>query len=299
MNIESFIWGICDDVLRGLFKQHEYGDVILPFLVLRRLDCVQEEHKDKILKLYNELNDKFDDPSDIIHTKLGINFSNHSKYDLRRLVNEPSKLNENLYEYLSSFSPNVQDIVSNFEVKKFIDKLEKNNFLYIFIEKFSEIDLHPDKVDNHLMGTIFEELLRQFSEMSNETSGEHYTPRDVVNLLVSLVFNGDEDNLKGEGIIRSIFDPMYTCTRVVHERDPSGQPTLYRFRDILRAPAEAVALVVDHAGNVVVHARHKSSHCVDLRCVGHCNTVRDDGLGHATRSYTAPLSHARCPSTHM
>ncbi len=207
MNIESFIWGICDDVLRGLFKQHEYGDVILPFLVLRRLDCVQEEHKDKILKLYNELNDKFDDPSDIIHTKLGINFSNHSKYDLRRLVNEPSKLNENLYEYLSSFSPNVQDIVSNFEVKKFIDKLEKNNFLYIFIEKFSEIDLHPDKVDNHLMGTIFEELLRQFSEMSNETSGEHYTPRDIVTLLVSLVFSSEINELSKSNKIVSLYDP--------------------------------------------------------------------------------------------
>ena len=96
MNIESFIWGISDDVLRGLFKQHEYGDVILPFLVLRRLDCVQEEYKDKIVELYNELKDKFDDPSDIIHTKLSINFSNHSRFDLKRLVNEPSKLNENL-----------------------------------------------------------------------------------------------------------------------------------------------------------------------------------------------------------
>ena len=123
MNIESFIWGICDDVLRGLFKQHEYGDVILPFLVLRRLDCVQEEHKDEVVKLYNELKDKFDDPSDIIHTKLGINFSNHSRYDLRRLVNEPSKLNENLYEYLRSFSPNVQDIVQNFGLQKHLDTI--------------------------------------------------------------------------------------------------------------------------------------------------------------------------------
>lgn len=207
MNIESFIWGICDDVLRGLFKQHEYGDVILPFLVLRRLDCVQEEHKDEVVKLYNELKDKFDDPSDIIHTKLGINFSNHSRYDLRRLVNEPSKLNENLYEYLKSFSPNVQDIVSNFEVEKLIDKLEKNNFLYIFIEKFTEIDLHPDKVDNHLMGTIFEELLRKFSEMSNETSGEHYTPKDIVNLLVSLVFSSEIDELSKPNKIVSLYDP--------------------------------------------------------------------------------------------
>ena len=207
MNIESFIWGICDDVLRGLFKQHEYGDVILPFLVLRRLDCVQEEHKDDVVKLYNELKDKFDDPSDIIHTKLGINFSNHSRYDLRRLVNEPSKLNENLYEYLRSFSPNVQDIVQNFGLQKHIDKLEENDSLYILVEKFSEVDLHPSKVDNHLMGSIFEELLRKFSEMSNETSGEHYTPRDIVNLLVSLVFSPEIDELSKPNKIVSLYDP--------------------------------------------------------------------------------------------
>ena len=207
MNIESFIWGICDDVLRGLFKQHEYGDVILPFLVLRRLDCVQEEHKDEVVKLYNELKDKFDDPSDIIHTKLGINFSNHSRYDLKRLVNEPSKLNENLYEYLRSFSPNVQDTVQNFGLQKHIDKLEENDSLYILVEKFSEVDLHPSKVDNHLMGSIFEELLRKFSEMSNETSGEHYTPRDIVNLLVSLVFSPEIDELSKPNKIVSLYDP--------------------------------------------------------------------------------------------
>lgn len=207
MNIEGFIWGICDDVLRGLFKRHEFGDVILPFLVLRRLDCVQEEHKDKVVQLYNELKNKFDDPSDIIHTKLGINFSNHSRYDLRRLVNEPSKLNENLYEYLRSFSPNVQDIVQNFGLQKHIDKLEENDSLYILVEKFSEVDLHPSKVDNHLMGSIFEELLREFSEMSNETSGEHYTPRDIVNLLVSLVFSPEIDELSKPNKIVSLYDP--------------------------------------------------------------------------------------------
>jgi len=207
MNIESFIWGISDDVLRGLFKQHEYGDVILPFLVLRRLDCVQEEYKDEIVELYNELKDKFDDPSDIIHTKLSINFSNHSRFDLKRLVNEPSKLNENLNEYLRSFSPNVQDIVQNFGLQKHIEKLEENDSLYILIEKFSEVNLHPSKVDNHLMGRIFEELLRKFSEISNETSGEHYTPRDIVNLLVSLVFSSEIDELSKPNKIVSLYDP--------------------------------------------------------------------------------------------
>ena len=207
MNIENFIWKICDDVLRDDFKRHEYGDIILPFLVLRRLDCVQEEHKDEIVKLYGELKDKFDDPSDIIHTKLNINFSNHSRYDLRRLVNEPSKLNENLLEYLRSFSPNIQDIIVNFKLDSWIEELEKNDSLYQLIEKFSEVDLHPSKVDNHLMGSIFEELLRQFSEMSNETSGEHYTPRDIVNLLVSLVFSPETEELSKPNKIVSLYDP--------------------------------------------------------------------------------------------
>jgi type I restriction enzyme M protein len=207
MNIETFIWGICDDVLRGLFKQHEYGDVILPFLVLRRLDCVQEEYKDDVVKLYDQHKEKFDDPSDIIHTKLNINFSNHSRFDLRRLVSEPSKLNENLYEYLRSFSPNVQEIVQNFGLQKIIEKLDENDSLYILIEKFSEVDLHPTAVDNHLMGSIFEELLRKFSEMSNETSGEHYTPRDIVNLLVSLVFSSEKETLSKPNKIVSLYDP--------------------------------------------------------------------------------------------
>ena len=207
MNIENFIWGICDDVLRGLFKQHEYGDIILPFLVLRRLDCVQEEHKNEVVKLYNELKENFDDPSNIIHTKLNINFSNHSRYDLKKLVNEPSKLNENLYEYLRSFSPNVQEIIQNFGLMQQIELLEENDLIYILIEKFSEVDLHPSKVDNHLMGTIFEELLRKFSEMSNETSGEHYTPRDIVNLLVSLVFSPEKDELSKPNKIVSVYDP--------------------------------------------------------------------------------------------
>jgi type I restriction enzyme M protein len=205
--ISSFIWNVCDDVLRGLFKQHEYGDVILPFVVLRRLDCVLEGKKDDILKVHREYQDKFDDTSKIIHSKLNIKFSNYSEYDLRRLKDEPNKLSENFYDYLSSFSTNVQDIIQNFGLQKHIDKLEKNNKLYLLVEKFTDIDLHPSNVDNHVMGNIFEELLRKFSEMSNETSGEHYTPRDVVKLLVSLVFSSDKEKLSDPNKIISVYDP--------------------------------------------------------------------------------------------
>ncbi|MDB4316320.1 type I restriction-modification system subunit M [Cyclobacteriaceae bacterium] len=205
--ISSFIWNVCDDVLRGLFKQHEYGDVILPFVVLRRLDCVLEGKKDEILKIHEEYKDKFDDTSKIIHSKLNLKFSNYSQYDLRRLKDEPNKLSENFYDYLSSFSTNVQDIIKNFGLQKHIDKLDSNDKLYLLIEKFTDIDLHPSTVDNHVMGNIFEELLRKFSEMSNETSGEHYTPRDVVKLLVSLVFSTDKEKLSDPNKIISVYDP--------------------------------------------------------------------------------------------
>jgi type I restriction enzyme M protein len=205
--ISSFIWTVCDDVLRGLFQQHEYGDVILPFLVLRRLDCVLEGKKDEIIRVHQEYRDKFDDTSRIIHTKLDLKFSNYSRYDLRRLKNEPNKLSENFHDYLGSFSSNVRDIIQNFGVQRQIDKLDSNNKLYILIEKFSEVDLHPDVVDNHVMGNIFEELLRRFSEMSNATSGEHYTPRDIVRLLVSLVFSSEKDKLSQPNKIISVYDP--------------------------------------------------------------------------------------------
>lgn len=205
--ISSFIWNVCDDVLRGLFKQHEYGDVIIPFVVLRRLDCVLEGKKDDIIKVHQEYKDKFDDTSKIIHTKLNLKFSNYSRYDLNRLKNEPNKLSENFYDYLGSFSSNVRDIIQNFGIQKHIDKLDSNDKLYILVEKFTEVDLHPNVVDNHVMGNIFEELLRKFSEMSNETSGEHYTPRDIVRLLVSLVFSPDKDKLSQPNKIVSVYDP--------------------------------------------------------------------------------------------
>lgn len=205
--ISSFIWRVCDDELRGLFKPHEYGDIILPFVVLRRLDCLLEPHKDEVVSVYNELKDEIEDLSPIIKKKTGLNFFNYSRYDLTRLKSDPNGLKINFPNYINGYSDNVHQILENFQLDKPVEKLIKNNKLYTLIDKFTEVDLHPNVVDNHTMGSIFEELLRKFSEMSNETSGEHYTPRDVVKLLVSLVFSGDEENLKGEGIIRSIFDP--------------------------------------------------------------------------------------------
>ncbi|GAB3164195.1 type I restriction-modification system subunit M [Telluribacter humicola] len=203
--ISSFIWNVADDVLRGLFKPHEYGDVIIPFVVLRRLDCVLEPQKDKVHNLWEQFKEKIDDPTPIIQSQIGLNFFNHSQFDLSRLTANSLKLN--FYNYLNGYSKNVTEIIENFQLEKPIEKLLKNNRLYLLISKFKEVDLHPNVVNNHTMGQVFEELLRKFSEMSNETSGEHYTPRDVVKLLVSLVFSENRDDLEGEGKIRTIFDP--------------------------------------------------------------------------------------------
>jgi type I restriction enzyme M protein len=205
--LSNFIWGICDDVLRGLFKPHEYGDVILPFVVLRRLDCVLEPQKDKVHELFNQYKDKVNDPTPIILDKVGTTFFNTSKYDLRRLKQDPQNVFLNFNNYLNGYNDSVREIIENFQLDKPIEKLHKNNRLFLLVDRFSEIDLHPDRVNNRMMGQVYEELLRRFSEMSNETSGDHYTPRDIVRLLVSLLFTGEEDNLKGKGIVRSLFDP--------------------------------------------------------------------------------------------
>jgi len=160
-----------------------------------------------MFNIYEEYKSKVDDPTPIILNKINTTFFNHSKYDLNRLKSDPQNININFENYLGGYSDNVVEIIENFQLEKPVQKLNKNNRLFILIDKLTEIDLHPDKISNRDMGLIFEELLRKFSEMSNETSGEHYTPRDVVRLLVSLVFTEDNDDLQGEGKVRSIFDP--------------------------------------------------------------------------------------------
>ncbi len=209
--LATLVWNVADDVLRGLFKPHEYGDITLPFLVLRRLDCILDEdgRKEKAINAYNQFKDKVSEDAlpQIIENATGTSFYNTSQYDLSRLKADPNNIHLNFANYINGFSEDVRDIIENFNLDRFIERLHNNNRLFIFCDKFTEVDLHPNKVDNHTMGQVFEELLRKFSEMSNETSGEHYTPRDVVRLLVSLLFAEHGEDLRGQGVIRSIFDP--------------------------------------------------------------------------------------------
>jgi len=206
-NLSSLIWSSADDVLRGLFKPSEYGRVILPFVVMRRLDCVLEPKKDEVYDLYTKYKDQISDPYPVISRQIGSPFFNTSKFDLSRIKSDPTNVLMNFNNYVQGYSQNVLDIIENFSISPLVEKLQKNKRLYLLIDKFTEFDLHPSKIDNHQMGSVYEELLRKFSEMSNEESGDHFTPRDVVKLLVSFVFGGDTENLQGEGKIRSVFDP--------------------------------------------------------------------------------------------
>ena len=204
----NFIWQVADDILRGLFKQHEYGDVILPFVVLRRLDCVLEEKKDEVIKASKKFKDVLPDPTQVLlQATDGLKFYNTSVYDLKRLAQDAGNMELNFNNYINGFSKNVREIIENFGIEKIVSKLAKNDLLFMLVDKFTEIDLHPGRVKNHEMGYIFEELLRRFSEMSNETAGEHYTPREVIRLMVNLLFAEHTESLKGKGIVRSVYDP--------------------------------------------------------------------------------------------
>ena len=205
-NLSSLIWNTADDILRGLFKPSEYGRIILPFVVLRRLDCVLDPQKDKAFELHEKYKNKLKDFNQVIQSQLKLPFFNASKFDLLRIKSDPNNVYKNFNNYIQGYSKNVLDIIENFQIDPLVKKLNKNKKLYLLIDKFTEFDLHPDKVDNHMMGSLYEELLRKFSEMSNEESGDHFTPRDIVKLLVSFVFGGDKENLKGEDKIRSIYD---------------------------------------------------------------------------------------------
>ena len=206
----NFIWQVADDVLRGAFKAHEYGDVILPFVVLRRLDMVLEPHKDDVIKQYEQFKDVLNEEQIIPVLKKAAgdkNFYNNSFYDLQRLAQDAGNIELNFNNYLNGYSKNVREIIENFQLDKIITKLVKNDLLFMMVDIFTEVDLSPKNLTNHEMGYIFEELLRRFSEMSNETAGEHYTPREVISLMVSLLFAEHKDELQGKGIIRTVFDP--------------------------------------------------------------------------------------------
>ncbi|MCS3497477.1 type I restriction enzyme M protein [Bradyrhizobium japonicum] len=205
-NLSAFIWSVAD-LLRGDYKQSDYGKVILPFTVLRRLDCVLEPTKVKVLAELAAKKKAGLNPDPFLLRASGQSFYNTSNLDLRKLIGDQDHISQNLYAYVQAFSPAVRDIFEGFSFSTHIDKLAKSGLLYLVTEKFAGIDLHPEAVDNHEMGLAFEELIRKFAELSNETAGEHFTPREVIRLMVNLLFVEDDDVLTKPGVVRTIYDP--------------------------------------------------------------------------------------------
>lgn len=205
-NLSSFIWSVAD-LLRGDYKQSEYGKVILPFTVLRRLDCVLEPTKPAVLAELKARKKGGLNPEPFLLRKSGQHFYNTSQLDLKKLMGDQDHIGENLRSYIQAFSPTVRDIFERFEFHAQIDRLAKAKLLYLVTEKFTNIDLHPKAVSNAQMGAVFEELIRRFAELSNETAGEHFTPREVIRLMVNLLFIEDDEALTRPGVVRSIYDP--------------------------------------------------------------------------------------------
>ena len=205
-NLSSFIWSVAD-LLRGNYKQSEYGKVILPFTVLRRLDCVLEPTKAAVLAEKAKREKARVNPEPFLLKVAGQRFVNTSPLDMKTLMGDQMNIGENLRAYLQAFSPVVRDIFEHFEFHLQIDRLQKGGLLYLVTEKFANIDLHPDVVNNARMGAVFEELIRRFAELSNETAGEHFTPREVIRLMVNLLFIEDDEALLKPGVVRSLYDP--------------------------------------------------------------------------------------------
>ncbi|MEO3387086.1 class I SAM-dependent DNA methyltransferase [Mesorhizobium sp. CAU 1741] len=204
--LSSFIWSVAD-LLRGDYRQSDYGKVILPFTVLRRLDCVLEPTRAAVVAEFEARKNMGIDPTPFLKRKSGLSFFNTSSIDMKTLMGDQDNIASNLHFYIQGFSADVRDIFERFEFATQIDRLAKAGLLYQVTERFARIDLHPEKVDSHQMGLVFEELIRRFSELSNETAGEHFTPREVISLMVHLLFVEDDGVLSKPGVIRTIYDP--------------------------------------------------------------------------------------------
>lgn len=203
----SLIWNIAE-LLRGDYKQSDYGKVILPFTVLRRLDCVLEESKDKVLDSYKTMNEPLTTVQQrMLERASGSKFYNTSPFTLRTIRDFPGMLGDNIKQYVQGFSENAREIIRYFEFESQINKLQEGNILFNVLDEMLKIDLHPSHVSNIEMGYIFEELIRRFSEQSNETAGEHFTPREVIQLMVNVLFEADTAALTGEKVVRKIYDP--------------------------------------------------------------------------------------------
>jgi type I restriction enzyme M protein len=204
--IVSFLWGVAD-LIRDTFKRGKYQDVILPLTVLRQLDCVLAGTKAKVLQTQARFKGKLENLDPQLRAASGFAFYNTSRYDFEKLLADAPHLAANLRNYIAGFSPNMREVLEKFDFDNTISKLDEVGLLFQVLERFKNVDLHPNKIDNPTMGTIFEELIRKFNEALNENPGEHFTPRDVVHLMVDLMLAGDEQRIQHKGLVCTVYDP--------------------------------------------------------------------------------------------
>ncbi|MDW8806303.1 class I SAM-dependent DNA methyltransferase [Streptomyces scabiei] len=204
--LANHAWSVAD-LLRGDYRQSDYGKVILPFTVLRRLECVLEPTRDKVVETVARFAGQEIDTDHFLRKASGNSFYNKSDLTLRKIAADPQNAAKNLQIYVGAFSDNAREVLDKYEFNQQVRKLDGANLLYQVIGRFTDLDLHPDVVPNHNMGYIFEELIRRFAEQSNETAGEHFTPREVIKLMVNLLVAPDADALSLPGVVRTVMDP--------------------------------------------------------------------------------------------
>ncbi|MBA2284269.1 MAG: SAM-dependent DNA methyltransferase [Ktedonobacteraceae bacterium] len=228
----NFIWGVAD-LIRDTFKRGKYQDVILPFTVLRRIDCVLEPTRDAVVEAYQKYASRLSDPTQLLCSKSGYAFYNVSPFTFERLLKDAPNLAANLRSYINDFSPNMREVLEKFGFENTIKELDDARLLYAVMERFKNIDLHPDKVTNLEMGYIFEELIRKFNEALNENPGEHFTPREVIRLMVDASLTKDAD-IRQPAIVRKVYDPccgsggmLTTAKDHILEQNPTAQVYLY------------------------------------------------------------------------
>lgn len=269
-NLSSFIWSVAD-LLRGDYKQSEYGKVILPFTVLRRLDCVLEGTKQAVLDELEKREAAGLNPEPFLLKKSGHLFYNTSPLDVKKLMGDQDNIAENMFSYIQAFSPAVRDIFECFDFHTQVQRLDKAGLLYLVTEKFANIDLHPEVVSNEQMGHVFEELIRKFAELSNETAGEHFTPREVIRLMVNLLFIEDDDALTKPGIVRSLYDPtagtggmLSVAEDHLSRQNPDARLVMYGQE--LNGESYAIC-----KADMLIKGQ-------DISQIVHGNTLSDDGL---------------------
>ncbi len=246
----DFIWGIADK-LRGDYQRREYPDVILPMVVLRRLDQAMEVTRDRVRAEYLKYRDRLDNLDSVLYSAAGNSpVYNTSEYYWKTLRDDPNNLAQNLINYLNGFSPDVSDIIEKFDFRRQIARLKTANLLPSLFDEFTRIDLHPNRVDNLEMGRIFEHLIYRFNQENNQTSGEHFTPREVIRLMVRLLFSEDDPALKDPNSIITIYDPACGTGGMLTEakdfilsqfKDESKKPIVELFGQEINPTAFAVA----------------------------------------------------------